>query len=175
MPVAKLTASNLTSGRNGAGAVYSEADWVRSIRRGVDPEGKPLVPLLPAELIDHADRDFTQPDAGVSEEYGRYLATSCTGCHGEGYSGGKIPGVPPDWPVAANLTPDSSGLGTWTEEQFKTFLMTGARPDGRLVDAQYMPWPLGAAMTDDERSALWVFFRSLPATPQGESLRDHAA
>jgi hypothetical protein len=45
--------------------------------------------------------------------------------------------------------------------------MTGARPDGRFVDAQYMPWPLGAAMTDDERSALWVFFRSLPATPLG--------
>jgi mono/diheme cytochrome c family protein len=43
-------------------------------------------------------------ERGVTVEYGRYLAAGCVGCHGAGYSGGKIPGTPPDFLPTANLT-----------------------------------------------------------------------
>jgi mono/diheme cytochrome c family protein len=39
---------NLTSGRGGAGARFSDEDWVRAIRHGIDANGKPLL-LMPAQ------------------------------------------------------------------------------------------------------------------------------
>lgn len=217
MPVMRVTAPNLTSGSNGIGRDYAPDDWVRAIRSGVDPDGKPLVfmpsheyrplgprdlgaliswivslpdvdsepaeqvvgplgrvlflagqlPLLAAEVIDHGDATFRQPEPGVTVEYGAYMASSCVGCHGDGYSGGPIPGVPPDWPEAANLTPDTStGLGSWSFEDFVAFVSTGSRPDGTAVDP-IMPIAALQAMTDVERDATWLFLQSLPPRTAG--------
>lgn len=220
MPVARLPATNLTSGAGGVAAEYrTDADWVRAIRDGVGPDGKPLLfmpsyeyralgprdlgalvswlkalppvdrelpepavgpvgrtlflagafPLIPAEAIDHTDRSFSQPPAAVTEEFGRYVASSCVGCHGESYSGGPIPGVPPDWPAAPNLTPHpESSFAAWSKEDFRTLARTGRRPDGRQVDRRYMPWHAIGAMTETEFEALWLFLRSLEATATGE-------
>jgi cytochrome c553 len=41
--IAIISAPNLTSGRGGVAATYSDADWVRAIRHGVDPEGRGLI------------------------------------------------------------------------------------------------------------------------------------
>lgn len=60
---------------------------------------------LAAEQIDHARAHPARVTAEPSARYGAYLATGCTGCHGMGFSGGPIPGGPPDWKPAANLTP----------------------------------------------------------------------
>ncbi len=38
-----LVSSNLTRGAGGVGDQYSDADWVRAIRYGVRPDGKPLL------------------------------------------------------------------------------------------------------------------------------------
>jgi mono/diheme cytochrome c family protein len=46
-PFAVLDASNLTSGKGGVGAVYTDEDWVRSIRHGVNP-GKRSLMIMPA-------------------------------------------------------------------------------------------------------------------------------
>jgi mono/diheme cytochrome c family protein len=149
--------------------------WMKSVRpvdtepvkQTVGPVGRVLfltgqLPLVPAELIDHSDVTFEQPEASVSVEFGAYLAASCVGCHGEGFSGGPIPGVPPDWPVAANITPDDdTGIGRWSEGDFIALAERGVRPDGRQLDPVYMPWPAMGAMSDDERSALWMFLRAL--------------
>lgn len=171
MPVGVLTGANLTSGRNGIGNTYSDADWVRAIRSAVRPDGTALLfvtgrlPLVPAEMIDHTDTRFEQPARGVTTEYGAYLAASCVGCHGPSLTGGRIPGTPPDWPAASNLTPDEgTGIGSWSKEHFLDFARTGNRPDGRRVDPTYMPWPALQAMTDEEREALWLYLRSLPPT-----------
>jgi mono/diheme cytochrome c family protein len=127
-----------------------------------------LLPLVPAEMIDYSDMSFRQPEAGSTVEYGAYLATTCLGCHGEGFSGGPIPGVPPDWPEAGNLTPDAdTEIGAWSEQEFRSFFENGTKPDGTVVDASYMPWPIGQQFTDEEMDALWLFLRSLPATTQG--------
>lgn len=142
----------------GVAAKYSEQDWVRTIRHGVNPQGRPLfimpsedynrftdgdvaaliayarsipavsggsaelrVPLPvkalyavgvvkdSAEKIDHSLPPASPVPEGVTPEHGKYVANLCIGCHGEGLSGGKIPGGPPDWPAASNLTP---GEGT---------------------------------------------------------------
>ena len=118
-------------------------------------------PLLPAELIDHDAAQSTLTEAEVSIAYGEYLATGCVGCHGNDYSGGPIVGMPPDTPPAANLTPGGP-LGQWSEAEFKDVLRTGVRPDGSIVDP-VMPISAVGKMTDDELSALLLYFQSLPA------------
>lgn len=43
---------NLTSGKGGIGATYTDADWVRSIRHGVNPAGRPLL-IMPSKDYHH--------------------------------------------------------------------------------------------------------------------------
>lgn len=123
-------------------------------------------PLVPAELIDHDAPRPSAPSPGVTVEYGQYLAVGCTGCHGTGFSGGPIPGVPPEWPPAANLTP-SGELATWTEVDFITTMRSGVTPDGRELNSDFMPWPTISRLTDDELKALWLFLQQLPAKEAG--------
>ena len=99
----------------------------------VGPLGRVLfvlgkVPLLPAEIVDHAAPPALSATAGPTAAYGAYLATSCAGCHGVGFSGGHIAGTPPSWPDAANLTPDRSGLADWSEGDLRTALREGVVP-----------------------------------------------
>src|SRR6185436_13701711 len=88
------------------------------------------LPLYDADRIDHQKSPPVQVAMGPTAEYGHYLANvgGCTGCHGTGLSGGKIPGTPPEWKPAANLTP--TGIGSWTPDDFKRALREGKRPDG---------------------------------------------
>ncbi len=126
------------------------------------------VPLLPAEDIDHADEEFSQPEEAPTVAFGEYLTAACVGCHGPLFAGGPIVGTPPDWPDAGNLTPDmETGIGSWSEEDFRSFFHDGIRPDGRQVDPSYMPWTLGAALTDVEEQAIWMFLRALPPREKG--------
>ncbi len=213
-----INAANLTGGEGGIGGSYSDRDWVRSIRHGVRPDGKPLwimpsheynglndhdlgaliaylkslppvnqqndakslgplgrvllvtdqVAVLPAERIDHTAPRPAAVEPGPTQEYGAYLAQTCTGCHGAGLSGGAIPGVPAEPPYPANLTPDpETGLGRWTEADFFRAIRTGQRPDGSTI-SQAMPWVNFSQMSDMELSALWLYLQSVPAKPAGQ-------
>jgi len=124
------------------------------------------LPPFAAEMIDHNARRDAAPPVGVTPEYGRYLAMTggCTGCHGPGLSGGAIPGVPPDFPRAQNITP--TGIGGWTEEDFFRALRQGKRPDGSSLDP-FMPWMATRQMTDDEIKALLAYLRTVPPRPDG--------
>lgn len=126
-----------------------------------------MVTVVPAEIIDHtAARPQTVAKA-ATEEYGEYLAKTCTGCHGATLSGGPIPGVPGDGPYPRNLTPDAAtGLGTWQQEDFVKVIRTGIRPDGSQLSTA-MPWPAFQQMTDEELQALWLYLQSVPAQPYG--------
>jgi cytochrome c553 len=121
--------------------------------------------LVPAELIDHA-RKPAPIVAGVTREYGEYLAETggCFGCHGRGLSGGPIPGAPPSFPKATNITP--TGIGKWTEAQFIQAMRSGTRPDGRTID-RFMPWEYVGQLTDDELRALWLFLSSVEPRTTG--------
>src|SRR5581483_11641629 len=100
-----------------------------------------------------------QPD--VTPAYGEYLATisGCARCHGPGYSGGRVPGAPPNSVPASNLTP--TGLGDWSEADFLRTMRTGRTPDGHVLNPS-MPWQYFAQMTDLELAALWQFVEVLP-------------
>lgn len=213
-PLGTITGANLTSGKGGIGASYSDVDWVRAIRHGIGNDGKGLwvmpsreyntlsdsdvgnliayikqlppvdtdhpantlsmlgralyvfdqVPLLNAENIDHTVQTAA-PQPGVTVEYGKYLASSCTGCHGQNYGGGKIPGSDAGAPSAANLTP-AGHLSSWTEDQFITTIRTGLTPEGKNIDPAYMPWTAFAKMSDDELKALFMFLKTLPPVSQ---------
>jgi hypothetical protein len=104
--------------------------------------------------------------AAPTPEYGAYVATTCTGCHGATFAGGRIAGAPPDWPAARNITPHpAAGIGRWTEADFERVLTSGVRPDGRMIDTAHMPVRMTRAMTPVERRALWAYLRTVPALP----------
>jgi mono/diheme cytochrome c family protein len=57
---AKLTTPNLTRGKDGIGATYTDVDWVRALRYGIGRNGKSLV-FMPAESYTHfSDTDLGQ-------------------------------------------------------------------------------------------------------------------
>ena len=122
------------------------------------------VQLLPAEQIEHARAHVAHVEPEPTAAYGKYLATGCTGCHGTGLSGGKIPGGPPDWKPAANITP--TGIGRYSQDDFARVMRTGTRPDGSKVDS-LMPWRLTKEMTDVELEAIYAYLRTVPAKPYG--------
>ncbi|MET0535930.1 MAG: c-type cytochrome [Steroidobacter sp.] len=208
-----LRAPNLTT--NGIAATYSDTDWVRMLRHGVKPSGKPAF-IMPSEdyaqmadediaslvayirslppapenraeirlplmlkamyafgvMKDSADKiDHTRAaPARVPEDThakGAYVANTCAGCHGQGLAGGKIPGAPPTWPAAANLTgaPDGAMLRYSSPAEFRTMMRTGKRSDGTSI--AIMPFSNFAAMNDAELDALFTFLKTLPPKASG--------
>jgi mono/diheme cytochrome c family protein len=120
------------------------------------------ITFLPAELIPHDAPHPVSPQPGVTPEYGEYLSYSCQVCHGPTYSGGEIPGFPPEWPSAPNLTTGKgSRLPAWGEEGFIEIIRTGQK-HGRSINPDYMPWESYRHMTDDELRAVYTFLQSLP-------------
>jgi mono/diheme cytochrome c family protein len=67
---------------------------------------------------------------------------------------------------AANLTPDAeTGLGTWTEDEFKQALKTGKHRGaaGSRDILPPMPWFNYSGMTDADFKAVFAYLRSIPA------------
>jgi mono/diheme cytochrome c family protein len=64
---------------------------------------------------------------------------------------------------AANLTPDQSGIGTWTEEQFKKALMQGKFKglDGTRMLLPPMPWFNYTELNDEDASAIFAYLKSI--------------
>ena len=120
--------------------------------------------LVPAESIDHTPRPRVAPPEGATAAYGADLAHVCTGCHGDGLAGQRVPGTPPELPPAANLTPHDDGLKTWSQADFLRVLREGVRPDGSAVHP-FRPWQTYGKMSDVELEAIWLHLRSLPAVP----------
>ncbi len=196
---------------------YQPADWERTLRHGVKPDGTPLMVMpsedfarwtdadvaavaayvrslppqpggpavlqlpLPvrvmyglglvqdaAERIDHRLPPAQPVPEGVTVQHGQYVANGCTGCHGQQLSGGKIPGAPPDWPAAANLTPgEGSALVRYADAaQFRAMLRSGQRPDGSAV-SKVMPFEALSQMSDTDIDAAYLYLKSLPPRAAG--------
>jgi cytochrome c553 len=121
-------------------------------------------PLVYALKVDQHAAHVGAVTAAPTAEYGRYVAHACIGCHGEHFAGGHVPGTPPDFPDAANITP--GGIGKWSKTDFIAALRQGKRPDGRQLNP-FMPWQAFATMTDTEVDALWAFLQTVPAAATG--------
>jgi len=122
-----------------------------------------------AELIPHSAPRAAEVPPGPTKEYGKYLSLTggCDDCHGAGYSGGHVPGTPPNdpaFPPATNITP--TGIGKWSEADFVVSMRDGNRPDGSGIHP-FMPWEYTANYTDDELRALWLFLQSVPPKETG--------
>lgn len=212
----RIKGPNITTGSGGVVAAYTVEDWVRAIRHGVAPSGRPLMvmpsedynrltdadlaalvayakslppaPGTPAEVklplparvaygfgairdaaakIDHSLPPAAAVAEGVNLQHGAYVANMCLGCHGEKLAGGKVPGGPPDWPAAANLTPaPGSGMAAYADaEAFLKMFRTGLRPDGTKI--QVMPFESLRELNDTDVRALHLYLKSLPPRPQG--------
>ena len=64
---------------------------------------------------------------------------------------------------AANLTPDPSGLGNWSENQFIYAIRNGkykGLPDSRPI-LPPMPWEMFQFMTDGELKAIFAYLQSI--------------
>jgi mono/diheme cytochrome c family protein len=108
------------------------------------------------------------PTAEVSVAFGEHVSHICTGCHGPDHAGGPIAGGDPSWAPAMNLTPDASGLGGWTFDQFDRTLRTGIRPDGTAVkDPMARMIPHLHHLDDTEMRALWTYLQQLPKVANG--------
>lgn len=101
-----------------------------------------------------ATRPAADVDRSVLEKNG-YVAcnadfTSWAGPWGISFSG--------------NLTPDDSGIGTWSEEQFFRAIRQGKFKglEGSRSLLPPMPWPNYAKLTDDELSAIFAYLKTLP-------------
>lgn len=115
-----------------------------------------------AEKIDHALPPATPVAPAVTVEHGAYVANSCVGCHGAQLSGGRIPGSPPTWPAAANLTPGKgSAMARYpTADAFMAMLRSGHRPDGTAI-SPVMPFASLREMNETDLRALHAFLKTL--------------
>ncbi len=65
---------------------------------------------------------------------------------------------------AANLTPDESGLGNWTIENFEKSLREGkfkGMENGRML-LPPMPWQNLQNLSKDDLVAIWAYLKSIP-------------
>lgn len=100
---------------------------------------------------------------------GEYLVTAgnCTSCH-------SIPGAAPfsggvklttafGTIYSTNITPDTeTGIGRWTEEQFRRAMREGVRPNGEHLYPAF-PYTAFTKLTDADVSAMFAYLRSVPA------------
>jgi len=116
----------------------------------------PALDLLSARAIAQPTGAARAPRAEPLATRGARLAelASCTLCHHADLRGGlhalALPGEPPP--------PDLTGTGrlaSWSRADFARALRTGRTPDGRVLDARFMPWPGYGGLSDAEVGAIW--------------------
>ena len=64
---------------------------------------------------------------------------------------------------AGNLTPDDTGIGNWTEEQFKKAITEGKSKgldSGRML-LPPMPWQGFASLKDEDVNAIFMYLKSI--------------
>lgn len=164
LPVASITATNLTSGANGVGSFYTDEDFVRAIRSGVRPDGSTLLimpsheyrPLGPEDLgalvswIKSVPPVDTEPVNQTVGPVGRAL-----------YLAGQVPLVPAELIDHEDATFEQPAMAATAEygaylatacigchgEDYSGGPMTGAPPD----------WPTPANLTPHETGlASWT-------------------
>ncbi|HKD48822.1 MAG TPA: cytochrome c [Rhizomicrobium sp.] len=98
---------------------------------------------------------------------GRYQAIlgDCEGCHtaptGKPFAGGLVLQTPFGDMGVPNITQDrSTGIGNWSEAEFRRAIREGVAPGGRRLYPA-MPYPYFARMSDADLSSLWAYLKTL--------------
>jgi mono/diheme cytochrome c family protein len=117
-----------------------------------------MLPMFPAEMINHDRQLVKQVKSEISIEFGKYISTSCEGCHRNSMKGGDP--VAPGFPVVADIS-STGNPGKWSDEQFITTLRTGKTPEGKILNPKEMPWTMAKEFNDVELKALHLYLNSL--------------
>lgn len=140
------------------------------------PASEYRIPLPPA--WGPPVESVTAPPAGVTVDYGAYLAgpvAHCMECHTPmgpagpmfdthfGAGGFEFHG-PWGTSVAANITSHADGIAGYSDAELARMITEGVRPDGTAM-LPPMPYPFLARMTPDDVQAVILYLRSLPALP----------
>jgi mono/diheme cytochrome c family protein len=121
----------------------------------------------------------TKPNENDSLAYGRYLvtATACVECHSQVDNGQIIPGtefgggrtfdLPGGILRTANITPDATGIGSWSKEQFiqrfKQY-QDSSYQSPNLAPTDFnsiMPWTMYSGMTTEDLGKIYDYLRTL--------------
>jgi len=126
--------------------------------------------LLAALLLAGAWPALAQGNA----KNGEYIAKAagCVGCHtvnkagATPFAGGRALETPFGTFYGPNITPDKqTGLGNWSDADFKRAIRQGERPDGSHYFPAF-PYPSFTGMTDADIQDLWAYLKTLPAKNQ---------
>ena len=103
---------------------------------------------------------------------GEYLAHAgdCIACHtnpgGALFAGGFPMATPFGTIYSSNITPDpTTGIGSWTADQFYGAMHTGRFPDGGLIYPA-MPFASYTKVTREDCDAIFAYLRSVPPVHQ---------
>jgi mono/diheme cytochrome c family protein len=141
--------------------------------RSVTPVHNPLpsmkVNFPVSYLVRSAPEPVTAPVPGPNPldviARGKYLATMGCGCHRAvdnlDYAGGEKLDGPWGHVISANITPDASGIGYFSEATFITALRTGYVGARKLNSV--MPFGEFKNQTDDDLKAIFAYLRTVPA------------
>lgn len=143
------------------------------------------LPLVVRTMPTPSNRAARRPDPSERVAYGEYLTNiaGCADCHtpvddrrapiaAKRLAGGQEFPLPNGLIArSANLTPDASGMGSWTEEQFIakfTAYVDGAShvPVKSGDFNTPMPWQSYAGMTSEDLGAIFAYLRTVPAVAQ---------
>ena len=108
------------------------------------------------------------PPTGDTVARGAYLvrAGNCVTCHtargGAPFAGGREIETPFGTVYASNLTPHrTTGIGSWSPDQFWRALHDGQSPDGRLLSPAF-PYPNYTLVSRADADAMFAYLHSLP-------------
>lgn len=160
--------------------IYAIIAYIRTLKSidSLKPPRKLDIPMsmlgpLPAPDLSKNVR----PDPSDKIKYGEYLTTfaSCAECHtpmgpqgpdmSKPYAGGFVFATPFFKVGVANITPDSTGIGAWTEDAFV------AKFQGNSADAKVnsnpgrentiMPWAQYGKMKEEDLRAIYAYLRTV--------------
>ncbi len=105
-----------------------------------------------------------------------FAAAGCAECHtekgGKLLAGGRALKTPFGTYYSPNITPDpATGIGKWSEVDFKRALREGIGPDGTHFFPVF-PYPSFTFMTDDDIADLFAHIKSLPPVVQPDRRHD---
>lgn len=116
-----------------------------------------------ASLSNRINLPNASPANSALANRGAYIARSadCMACHREDYSGGVAIETPIGNIYSTNITPSQRyGIGNYTQADFAKALRKGRAPGHQIYPA--MPYPSYHGMTNDDISALFAYFQTVP-------------
>jgi len=137
----------------------------------------PISMAYPGPMLQKSIDGNMRPPESDKEKYGGYLTAmaGCSDCHtpyvkgqpdfANMFSGGNTFITPMFKVSSANITPDSTGLGTWTEDRFMNKFLVCREEKGYNYNPgkanTIMPIVDYSGMTDNDLKAIYAYLRTV--------------